>query len=65
MDPGKDTKLQQQMIDLLVLMLSKGVDVNAKTHTGNTALHFVRSYQVLNFLIDRGAQVNVVNGYEK
>ena len=48
-------------MELIQLLVSKGVDVNAKDKYGNTAFHFVKNIEIAKFLVSKGADVNVKN----
>ncbi|RYD17383.1 MAG: hypothetical protein EOP88_26870 [Verrucomicrobiaceae bacterium] len=48
-----------QQAEIVRLLISKGVDVNATTAKGETPLHLLRGAAVTRQLLDRGAAVNV------
>ena len=50
-----DFDLAQRLIDMW------GENVNAQTHSGSTALMFARTPEMINFLLENGADVNLSN----
>ena len=52
------TAVQENDIAKMKLALKSGADVNARTETGQTALHFVQDPDLAKFLIEKGADVN-------
>jgi len=60
------TAADNALVEMLKLLLDAGVDVNAVDEDGDTALHRaarMRSNPVLQFLVDRGAKLDVKNGF--
>ncbi len=61
--------VSKESIDLLQLASSYKVDINAKNNEGNTPLHLAamkaKDTEILKFLIENGAQKNVVTEFEE
>lgn len=54
----------KQLIEIVLLLLDMGVDINNQTIEKDTALHracWVENYELIKLLIDRGANLNVQN----
>ena len=52
------TAAQENNIVKLKLALKNGANINARTETGQTVLHFVQDPRLAKFLIEKGADVN-------
>jgi len=64
----RDTALMiavaRQDLEILVLLISSGADVNLKNDLGNTVLYYASKYglaDIVNILIFSGADVNIKN----
>ena len=60
--------LLQKNMELIQLLISKGADINHKTNSGTTALHFAtqkKNTALVKFLVDNGANINLpdADGY--
>jgi ankyrin repeat protein len=62
-----DKILIEKHIRIMNYLLAKGVDINEKNKQGNTilfaAVNFLSPKTVIEFLIQKGAKVNVINNY--
>lgn len=55
---------ERRALEAVALALELGVDINAANEAGNTALHgaaFIKADAIVQFLVDKGATVEVVN----
>ncbi|AUD40125.1 ankyrin repeat family protein [Flamingopox virus FGPVKD09] len=63
MDPSR----QIEEIQIMDILLSKGIDPNIKDDLGNTALHYACDYRnglnMVRYLIKNGADINIENDY--
>lgn len=48
-------------VALLEYLLGCGLDINAKTKSGNTPLHYADSVKVVKYLVNHGANINAKN----
>lgn len=47
--------------EIIKQLFKLGVDINATNNFGNTALHYVKDYAILEILIGHGASINIEN----
>jgi ankyrin repeat protein len=63
--PSYDQGSEQDAIDAITLCMQAGIDINATTNTGETALHAAitgrGSETIVRFLVDSGANLNARN----
>jgi ankyrin repeat protein len=63
--PAYDQGTEQEAIDAITLCMAAGVDINATTNTGETALHAAitgrGSDEIVKFLVENGANLNAKN----
>ncbi|XP_062859259.1 ankyrin repeat domain-containing protein 22 [Trichomycterus rosablanca] len=55
---------QKKLVDLMELMLSNNVDINAVDYKGNTALHYAcrcKSHRIISLLLRENANISVKN----
>ena len=58
---------EAESLEAVKVALEHGADINVTDKVGNTAMHgaaWIRSPKIVQFLVDNGGDVNVVNKYE-
>ena len=46
-------------LDIALILLKKGIDVNARNDVGETAIMLAKSEEMFNLLVDHGADLNL------